>query len=143
MTGFFIALLSGALMSVQGVFNTQVTKTTGVWVSNGWVQITAFAVCLGAWLFTGRESVAALAQVEPKYMLLGGVLGAGITWTVIKSIESLGPAKSALLIVTAQLAVSYVIELLGMFGVEKEPFSWRKAGGMLLAAAGIAVFQWK
>ena len=29
MTGFLIALLSGALMSVQGVFNTQVTKTTG------------------------------------------------------------------------------------------------------------------
>ena len=26
MTGFFIALLSGALMSVQGVFNTQVSK---------------------------------------------------------------------------------------------------------------------
>lgn len=143
MTGFLIALLSGALMSVQGVFNTQVTKTTGVWVSNGWVQITAFAVCLVAWLFTGRESVAALAEVQPKYMLLGGVLGAGITWTVIKSIESLGPAKSALLIVIAQLAVSYVIELFGMFGMEKEPFSWRKAGGMLLAAVGIAIFQWK
>ena len=30
MTGFLIALLSGALMSVQGVFNTQVTKTTGI-----------------------------------------------------------------------------------------------------------------
>ena len=41
MAGFFIALISGALMSIQGVFNTQVTKTTGVWVSNGWVQITA------------------------------------------------------------------------------------------------------
>ena len=38
MTGFFIALISGALMSIQGVFNTQVTKTAGVWVSNGWVQ---------------------------------------------------------------------------------------------------------
>lgn len=36
MTGFLIALLSGALMSVQGVFNTQVTKTTGLWVSNIW-----------------------------------------------------------------------------------------------------------
>ena len=35
MIGFFIALVSGALMSVQGVFNTQVTKTTGMWVSNG------------------------------------------------------------------------------------------------------------
>lgn len=29
MAGFLIALLSGALMSVQGVFNTQVTKSTG------------------------------------------------------------------------------------------------------------------
>ena len=31
MTGFLIALLSGALMSVQGVLITQVTKTTGMW----------------------------------------------------------------------------------------------------------------
>ena len=28
MSGFFIALLSGALMSVHGVFNTHLTKTT-------------------------------------------------------------------------------------------------------------------
>ncbi len=143
MIGFLIALLSGALMSVQGVFNTQVTKTTGVWVSNGWVQLTAFAVCLDVWLATGRDSVAALGRVEPKYMLLGGVIGAGITWTVIKSIEALGPAKSALLIVIAQLIVSYVIELFGMFGMDKEPVDWRKLGGLALAIAGIAIFQWE
>ena len=84
MIGFFIALVSGALMSVQGVFNTQVTKTTGMWVSNGWVQLSAFAVCLVAWLIAGRDDVMTIAKVEPKYMLLGGVIGAGITWTVIK-----------------------------------------------------------
>ena len=143
MIGFFIALISGAMMSIQGVFNTQVTKTTGVWVSNGWVQITAFTVCLAAWFFTGRDSVAALGKVEPKYMLLGGVIGAGITWTVIKSIEALGPAKSALLIVIAQLAVSYLIEIFGLFGMDKEPFSWRKLGGLALAVAGITIFQWE
>ena len=138
-----IALLSGALMSVQGVFNTKVTETAGMWVSNGWVQLSAFAVCLAAWFVTGRESAAALARVEPRYMLLGGVLGAGITWTVIKSVAALGPAKSALLIVIAQLAVAYVIELFGMFGMDKEPFSWRKLGGLALAVIGIAIFQWK
>ena len=142
MIGFFIALLSGALMSVQGVFNTQVTKTTGVWVSNGWVQLTAFAVCLVVWLATGRDSIAALGKVEPRYMLLGGVIGAGITWTVIRSIDALGPARSALLIVIAQLAVSYVIELFGLFGMDREPFDWRKLGGLVLAIAGIAIFQW-
>jgi len=132
MIGFLIALLSGALMSIQGVFNTQVTKTTGMWVGNGWVQFTAFAVCLSQ-----------LMEVQPKYMLLGGVIGAGITWTVIKSIEALGPARSALLIVIAQLTVAYLIQLFGLFGMDREPFSWRKAGGLLLAVAGIAVFQWK
>ncbi len=143
MTGFFIALLSGALMSVQGVFNTQVTKTTGMWVSNGWVQFSAFVVCLAAWLTAGRDSVMTLGKVEPKYMLLGGAIGAGITWTVIKSMEQLGPAKAALLIVIAQLIVAYVIEVLGLFGVEKAPLEWRKVGGMVLALIGVAIFQWK
>ena len=143
MIGFIIALLSGALMSVQGVFNTQVTKTTGMWVSNGWVQLTAFLVCVGAWLFTGRDSIATLAKVEPKYVLLGGVIGAGITWTVIKSVEMLDPAKSALLIVTAQLLVSYLIELFGLFGMDKEPFEWRKLLGLGVAVIGITIFQWK
>ena len=143
MIGFLIAILSGALMSVQGVFNTQVTKTTGIWVSNGWVQFSAFILCAVIWLFAGRDSIGEIAKVEPKYMLLGGVIGAGITWTVIKSMEALGPSKAALLIVISQLIAAYAIELLGIFGVDKEPLEWRKIGGMLLALVGVAIFQWK
>lgn len=143
MTGFLIALLSGALMSVQGVFNTQVTKTTGLWVSNIWVQLSAFLACLAVWFLAGRADVTALTKVEPKYMLLGGVIGAGITWTVVKSMASLGPAKAALLIVISQLIVAYVIELLGMFGVEKSPFAFRKLAGLVVALIGIAIFQWE
>ena len=143
MTGFLIALLSGALMSVQGVFNTQVTKTTGMWVSNGWVQFSAFLLRAAAWLIDGRDSIGNLWKVEPKYVLLGGVIGAGITWTVIKSMEALGPAKAALLIVISQLIVAYVIELLGLFGVDKEPLEIRKIIGMSIALIGVAIFQWK
>lgn len=62
MTGFLIALLSGALMSVQGVFNTQVTKTTGMWVSNGWVQFSAFLLCVAAWLVAGRDPVTSIRK---------------------------------------------------------------------------------
>ena len=75
MTGVIIALVSGILMSVQGVFNTQVTKQTSLWVSAGWVQFTALLVCIGAWFFTGRQEVTALFQVTPRYVLLGGVIG--------------------------------------------------------------------
>ena len=143
MTGFIIALISGALMSVQGVFNTQVTKTTGMWVSNMWVQFSAFIVCLVVWFVAGRDPIGGILEVQPRYMLLGGAIGAGITWTVIKSMDQLGPAKAALLIVIAQLIVAYVIELLGLFGVDKTPFDWKRAGGLLIGLIGIAIFQWK
>lgn len=143
MIGFLIALISGALMSVQGVFNTQVTKTTGMWVSNTWVQFSAFLLCIAVWFFTGRDSFMAITKVEPKYVLFGGVIGAGITWTVIKSMEQLGPAKAALLIVISQLIIAYIIELFGWFGVDKQPLEWRRIIGMVIALVGVGIFQWK
>lgn len=142
MWGIITALVSGALMSVQGVFNTEVTKQTSLWVSSAFVQLTALIVCLGAWLVTDRTNFMKITQVDPKYMLLGGAIGAFITITVVKSMDSLGPARAAMLIVIAQLIVAYVIELMGLFGVEKQPFEWRKAVGMAVAIAGIVIFKW-
>ena len=94
MIGFLIALISGALMSIQGVFNTQVTKASGIWTASAFVQFTALLVCLGAWLCTERTSFLKIAQVEPKYMLLGGAIGAFITYTVIRSMDALGLGQS-------------------------------------------------
>ena len=141
MWGSLIALLSGALMSIQGVFNTEVTRQSSIWVSAGWVQLTAFVTCLVMWLLTGRPEVQGIWQVRPWYMLSGGVIGALITWTVIRSVESLGPARSALLIVVAQIAVAYGIEVFGLFGVEKSGWEWKKAIGALTAVIGIIIFQ--
>lgn len=141
MWGILIALLSGALMSIQGVFNTEVTEQTSIWVSSGWVQLTAFVVCLAMWMFTGREQISGLWQVQPWYMLTGGVIGAFITFTVIKSVGSLGPARSALLIVVAQIIVAYGIEVFGLFGMEKAGFEWKKIIGAAVAIAGIIIFR--
>jgi len=143
MWGLISALVSGALMSIQGVFNTEVTKQTSLWVSTGWVQLSAFFVCVAAWIFTGRGSISALWQVENKYTLLGGVIGAFITVTVIQSMGALGPARAAMLIVVSQLLVAYIIELFGIFGVEKAAFEWRKIVGMAMAVIGIIIFKWQ
>ena len=57
--------------------------------------------------------------------------------------DMLGPARAVMFIVVAQLLVAYLIELFGMFGVEKAAWDWRKAIGMALAIAGIVVFKWE
>lgn len=143
MIGFFIALLSGALMSIQGVFNTEVTKVSSMWISAAWVQLTALVTCLLAWALTDRKNMLTVFEVTPRYMLLGGVIGAFITFTVIRSMDSLGPAKAVMLIVIAQLLVAYLIELLGLFGVERADFSWRKMLGMAVAIVGVVIFRWE
>ena len=81
--------------------------------------------------------------MQPKYLLLGGVIGAFITLTVVKSMEMMGPAKAVLFIVIAQTAFAYLIELLGLFGAEKADFSMQKLIGLLLAIGGLVVFQWE
>ncbi len=81
--------------------------------------------------------------MDHKYMLFGGVIGAFITLTVIQSMSQLGPARAVMLIVVSQLLIAYLIELFGLFGVEKVEFDWRKVIGMGLAISGIIIFKWK
>lgn len=143
MIAIITAIVSGALMSIQGVFNEGVTKQTSVWLSAAFVQLTAFLFCVAAWFLTGKESnIGALFRIDNKYMLLGGILGALITYTVIKSMEGLGPAQAVMIIVTAQLLVAYLIELFGLFQVDKVDFQWRKLVGVAVAIGGILLFKW-
>ena len=60
MFGFFVALISGALMSIQGVLNTGLTRQTGIWLSAGWVRLTALFTCMVFWIFSERVPVSAL-----------------------------------------------------------------------------------
>ena len=114
MWGIIIGLISGALMSIQGVFNAEVTKQSSIWLSAAFVQITAFVVCVLAWFITGKEgTISSLFQIQPKYMLLGGAIGAFITYTVIQAMNQCGPARAVMFIVAAQLIVAYLIELMG------------------------------
>lgn len=130
-------------MSIQGIFNTEVTDKTGAWITNVFVQFTGFLVCMLIWFIKERKTTQAadLLSVEPKYLLTGGILGAFITFTVITGMSILGPAKAVMLIVSSQLIVAYLTEVFGMFGVEKVGFDWMKLLGTALFLAGIIVFK--
>lgn len=144
MWGMLVSIISGILMSVQGVFNSGVTKQTGIWIAAAFVQVTAFAVCMAAWFVTGKESsFGAVISTRPVYLLSGGIIGAFITYTVIYGMNTLGPAQAVLFIISAQIISAYLIELFGMFGVKKGQFHWTKLAGVVLVVAGIIIFKWK
>lgn len=53
--------------------------------------------------------------MSPKISLLGGVIGAFITYTVVKAMSDLGVAKAEITIVISQIAVAYIIEFVRAF----------------------------
>ena len=140
MAGFLIAIISGALMSLQGAFNTNVTKASSVWVTAMFVQLTALATCAIMWVIDGRPDIMKLFKVDNKVTLLGGVIGAFITFTVVKSVSELGIAKAEITIVVAQVIMAYIIELFGLFGSKKAEFSWLKLLALVIAVGGVFMF---
>ena len=144
MWGILIAITSGALMSIQGVWNTQLSRAGSTWLASSYVQLTAFIICILLWLCTGREgTLAGMLGGVPKYMLFTGVAGALITITVIQSIAMISPAKATIFIISTQLFISYLIEVMGLFGMEKVPFQWRKCIGAIIVIAGVVTFKWE
>lgn len=140
--GILIAALSGLLMSVQGVCNTGVSRSAGLWVTGTFVSLTAAAVSLLLWWCTGREgSFSALYAVRPRYLLLGGVFGALITGTVVYAIGRLGTAKAELIIVVAQLITAYLLSVTGWLGSEQESFAWQKLFALLVTLGGVVWYS--
>ena len=72
---------------------------------------------------------------------MGGALGALITVTVVKGISALGPAKAEMLIVSSQIVIAYLIEIFGLFQVERKPFELRSLLGIVLFVIGIIIFR--
>lgn len=139
--GMIFAILAGLLMSIQGVFNTRLMESSNMWITNVWVHFSAFITCIIVWLFAGHKNLLTIFSVNNKLYLLGGIIGAFITFTVIKGIDKLGPAQATMIILLAQLVVSYFIEVLGLFGAEKVVFEWTKLIGVILMLVGIFIFK--
>jgi transporter family-2 protein len=93
------------------------------------------------WLVNGRPPISGVFSVTPKIALLGGVIGAFITYTVVQAISQLGVAKAEIIIVVTQVAVAYVIELFGLFGSDRAELSWVKIAGILVAMAGVGIYS--
>lgn len=140
--GSIIAIVSGLLMSIQGVFNTRITEKTGIWLANTTIHLIGLLTALIVLFFARDGHIQGLKSIN-KFYLLSGVMGVGIVYSVIVAISKMGPAQATLFILVAQVIGAYCIELFGLFGTEKVDFNWIKILGLMLMISGIIVFKIK
>lgn len=140
MFGFLMAILAGAAMSVQGVFNTRLSDKVGLFESNMLVQGSAFVLALIAMFIFGSGNLKEIANINKLY-LSGGAIGFVITVTVMVAISKLNPTLAISTILIAQLLVAALIDAFGLFGSEKLAFGITKYIGIALMIAGVLVFK--
>lgn len=143
MLGIIIAIIAGVSMSVQGVFNTNLSETIGLWETNSLVQGIGLIISLIVMFFMGDGDLRALKDANKLY-LLGGVLGAVITYTVMKSISSLGTTFAIGIILIAQLSAAAAIDHFGLFGGSNHNcMGIKEIIGIAIMIIGIVIFKWK
>lgn len=132
-----IALIAGITMAVQGSLNSGLNKQVGLWEATFIVHTIAFVI-LVLLLFVFRIGQGDFGKMinAPWYLYLGGILGVIITATVVMSIPKLGVAVATTAIIVGQVGTACLIDHLGLFGLEQVSFTWQKAVGIALLAAG-------
>ena len=140
--GYIFAVIAGISMSIQGVMNTRLSEKTGLFLSNAYVQGTAFILSLIVLIFANNSNFKGFGEVN-KFYLLGGVFGIIITITVMLSVKGTSPAIAVSTILVSQLVCAALIDAFGLMETQKVAFEWNKYIGAALMIGGVLLFKMK
>lgn len=142
MIGVLFAVMAGICISLQNVFNTRVGDGVGSIEATVVVHAVGLVASIIMVVLLGEGDLTRVNEVDKVY-LLGGALGVAIVIGVIKGVTMLGAAQAVMIVMLAQLAVAYLIDALGLFGMDRVPVSMTKIAGLLIVLGGIYVFRLK
>jgi transporter family-2 protein len=128
---------TGGLIALQAPINGMLGRSIGTWQA----AFLSFAIGTVALAMIASLAKGGIGQVSgardvPWYYLTGGLLGAAYITSVIVTVAALGAGGVVAATIAGQLAVSVVVDQLGLLGVEKQAITPGKVAGILLLAAG-------
>ncbi|MFA7468296.1 MAG: DMT family transporter [Desulfotomaculaceae bacterium] len=137
MLALFIAALAGVTMALQGSLNTALGKVIGLLETTFVVHLVGLLLA-GMLLFVLRLGSGDWHRYPdvPWYFYLGGILGVAIIYGVVRSMASVGVAAATTAIIVGQLLTAAMVDHLGLFGLERIPFSWHRVAGAALMSSG-------
>ncbi|WP_405112754.1 DMT family transporter [Paenibacillus sp. FSL K6-1217] len=140
LAGLVLALIAGALVSLQNIFNTKVNEHTGSWSTTTLVLGMGFAASLVMGLIMEGKNMFTLQHMQPWYWL-SGMIGVGVVICLVQATRILGATYAISIVLTAQLGFALLWDSMGWLGLAKVPFSFNQLIGVLIIVGGILVFK--
>lgn len=123
-------------MAGQGAMNSAVSKAIGLSEATFLVHLTATLATIVILIFRWGQGKWSNYSDIPWYYYLGGVIGVIITYGVVMSISKLGAGIATTAIIVGQVLTACLIDHFGIFALDKTPFTWLKALGIVFLSLG-------
>ncbi len=128
---------TGGLVALQAPINGTLGRTIGSWQA----AFLSFAIGTAALAMVAALAKGGLGQIADArglswYYFTGGLLGAAYVTSVLVTVRTLGAGGIVAATIAGQLAISVVVDHLGLLGVQRDPVTVVKVVGIALLAAG-------
>lgn len=137
--GIICSAVAGAFISIQAALNAKMNVHLGAWATTVLVFIVGLLGSLVPLVLYGGN-LQGLGDTSPIYAL-GGLLGVGVVFCVMRSIQLLGPTLSVSIILVSQLIWALGVDLTGAFGMPRLSLSPGQVIGLLVLLLGVIVFK--
>jgi transporter family-2 protein len=135
-----LAVSAGLAGSVQVALMSRLGERIGVAEALAFSTLVTAVLALGI-LMLARRSAEGYERAlhQPWWMLLGGVMGLLIVFTVTYAGPRIGVAATVGILIAGQLAAGAAIDRWGLFGSERIALHWPRLLGIGLLAVGAAL----
>lgn len=138
--GLLFALCAGLFVGVQGIFNRHVNMKVSSWAATAFILATGSAASLVFGFILDGTAIFNFEQMKPIYWLFG-LVGIGVIFCTMTAMKKIGPTKTIVIGVIAQLTTSMIFDMTGFLVLPKMDIEWTHVVGLALMIVGITIFN--
>lgn len=138
--GILLAMIAGALVGLQNVFNSKVNERAGTWSTTTLVLGMGFLASLTIGFLVEGKHLFTLQPMQTWYWF-SGLIGVGVVISLVQGMRLLGPTYAVSIVVTSQLGFALLWDSLGWLGLVKVPFTMKQLVGVLVIIGGVILFK--
>lgn len=129
---------AGGVVAAQAPANNVLSKYVGTFgaASVSFIVGTTCVLAVTLAFAGGFEGDNGAASPAWYYWVLGGIGGALIVTTTLIAVRELGAGGVTAAVIAGQLALSVVLDRLGVLGLDERAITWERLLGITLLAAG-------
>ena len=140
--GLLLAVCAGIFVGVQGIFNSHVNKHVGSWAATSFILFTGSLASLIVGFVIEGKDIFDFNGMKTAYWFFG-LVGIGVIFCTITAMKKIGPTKTIVIAVIAQLTASVIFDVTGLLVLPQTPLEWKHIVGLLLMIVGITIFNYK